>query len=258
MMVRKSACWIAAVMALGLGTVTPSAAQQAPAAQVIVPDEMSGMLPDGTRWRVQKPTNWNGTIVLDLDGARMPMGPAGSPTPPRSPFVEWLLANGTAYGGITREPVGYDFPKAVDYILDIRQRAARAWGAPERTLISGGSRGGFVVRKALELHPETFDGGLMYSGGGAGEIAGLNNKLNSLFVLKTLVNPKAPLELVNIRNMQAEMESLQALVDEAKSTPQGRARLALAGAVQQFSLWSSRDKPRPGPDDHDAAVDQMA
>jgi hypothetical protein len=119
------------------------------------------------------------------------------------------------------------------------------------------SRGAFVVRKCLELHPEIFDGGVMSAGGGAGEIAVLNNKLNGLFVLKTLVDPAAPLKLVNI-DPQAEQQALNALLAKASATPQGRARLALAAAVQQFALWSNRAKPRPEATDYEAQVDQIA
>jgi predicted peptidase len=80
------------------------------------------------------------------------------------------------------------------------QQSAKAWGEPERTLVAGGSRGAFAGRKALELRPDVFDGGLISAGGGAGEIAVLNNKLNAVFVLKTLVNPDSPMTLVNVDN----------------------------------------------------------
>ena len=96
----------------------------------------------------------------------------------------------------------------------------------------------------------------MSSGGGAGEIAVLNNKLNTLFVLKTLVDPEAPLKLVNIEP-EAENAALIALVAKARATPQGRARLALAAEVEQFALWTSRGKAKPAPTDYDSQLDQI-
>jgi Tannase-like family of unknown function (DUF6351) len=235
-------------------------------------EEISGTFVDGTRWSVRKPANWNGTLLLDLDGAgtgsRPPAMGANSTVTPRPPmpppgvggpnvFNNWLLAQGYSLGGTTREPVGYDFPKAAAYLVEVRNRFIEKWGEPKRTLASGGSRGAFVVRMSLELYPSIYDGGMMSAGGGAGEIAVLNNKLNSLFILKTLVDPAAPLTLVNI-DVQAENRALSELVAKANSTPRGRARLAFAAAAQQFALWSSRGKPKPAPTDYDTQLDQIA
>ena len=109
----------------------------------------------------------------------------------------------------------------------------------------------------MELYPDVFSGGLLMSGGGAGEIAVLNNKLNALFALKTLVDPSSPLKLVNIDN-RAEQAALDALLKRALATPLGRARLALAAGLEQFAPWSSRSKPKPAPTDYEAQLDQMA
>jgi pimeloyl-ACP methyl ester carboxylesterase len=244
------------------GAAAGAVAQQAqPAAMSEAPVRIEGTLPDGTSWAMLKPAQWNGTMIVDLDGAgfgamRAPGVPRVAGPPQPGPFVVWLLSQGYAYGGTMREPVGYDFPKAVGNLLEVRRLATAQWGAPKRTIVSGGSRGGFVVRKALELHPEVFDGAFTNSGGGAGEIAVLNRQLHAPFVLKTLVDPTSPATLVNIR-LEPEMAAMGALLDKAKATPQGRARLALATAVQQFALWSVRDSARPAATDYDAQLDQI-
>src|SRR4030042_492092 len=77
----------------------------------VVPYEtITGQFTDGpppTQWAVVKPIeNWNGTIILDLDGNSV----RGS----LSKAVQWLLDHGYAYGGTTRSPVNYDFPQAVE------------------------------------------------------------------------------------------------------------------------------------------------
>jgi hypothetical protein len=259
-MSRRTSVVLLVTLALGL---TGLASAQEPT------EEISGVLADGTRWSVRKPANWNGTLLLDLDGAGMgPRPPAASlnsvPRPSTPPvmagpavFNSWLLAQGYAMGGITREPVGYDFPKAAAYLVDVRRRFVEKWSEPKRTIAVGGSRGAFVVRMSLELYPGVYDGGLMSAGGGAGEIAVLNNKLNSLFVLKTLLDPEAPLTLVNV-NVAAENRALAEMVAKAKATPQGRARLAFAAALQQFAPWSNRSKPKPGPTDFEGQIEQIA
>jgi pimeloyl-ACP methyl ester carboxylesterase len=212
-------------------------------------ESISGTLADGTRWEMSKPADWNGTIILDLDGA------AGARS---DPYRDWLLTQGFATGGTQREPVGYDFVKAVENLVAVREQFITRWGKPKRTIASGGSRGGFVTRIAVERRPDIFAGGLVVAGGGGGQIAGQRDKLNAVFALKTLVDPQAPLRLVNIDNVQAETAALGDLVKKANASPQGRARLALAASFEQFALWTSRNKPRPGATDYDAQVDQIA
>ena len=248
---------------LAASALAPPAYAQAPAivsgAPAAAAEPIGGTLADGTRWQVLKPANWNGTLLLDLDGAgnARPATGTGAPPVPGGAFTQWLLAQGYAYGGVQREPVGYDFPRAVDYLIGVRESFIARWGKPRRTLATGGSRGAFVVRKALELRGDVFDGGFLNSGGGAGEIAVLNNKLNALFVLKTLVDPASAMKLVGV-DAQADAVALTELVRKANATPQGRARLGLAAAVQQFSLWSTRGKPKPAPFDYDGQLDQIA
>ena len=247
------ACAAAALLCVAAPLAATAASPPAAASPVAV-EQIGGDLEDGTRWIAQKPANWNGTLLLDLDAAGTNATPPPAPRP--NPFNDWLFAQGYAIGGVTREPVGYDFPRAVDYLLDVRRAFAARWRAPRRTLAVGNSRGAFVLRKALELHPEVFDGGLMSSGGGAGEIAVLRNKLNTLFVLKTLVDPTSPLKLVNIETAP-ENAALIALTAKARATPQGRARMALATGIAQFAPWTSRGTPKPAPNDYDGQLDQI-
>ena len=201
---------------------------------------ISGALADGTQWRVAKPTPWNGTLVLDLDG----FGNA-SPTAPTA-LQRWMIQHGFAVGGTQREPVGYEFPKAVDDLLTVRTAFIAQFGPPTRTLTMGGSRGGFVSRLAIELHPEIFEGALLTAGGGAGEIATFSAHLDGLFALKTLVDPSAAIPLDHVVNPTAENAAINALVRQAMQTPAGRARLGLAAAFEQMPLSpTGRRRRRP-------------
>jgi len=80
----------------------------------------------------------------------------------------------------------------------------------------------------MEFEPDIFEGAIMTAGGGAGQVATLNMKLDAVWTLKQLVNPSAPLKLVNLTDLKAEEAALKALITEADATPQGRARLTLA------------------------------
>jgi pimeloyl-ACP methyl ester carboxylesterase len=212
---------------------------------------------DGTPWAVVTPkplTSWNGTIILDLDG--------NSVRTSLSSAQNWLLVNGYAYGGTNRSPVNYNFVKAVDHLVTVRQEFINYYGqTPVRTIAWGLSRGGFVGRLCMEFRPEIFDGAIIMAGGGGGEIAVLNSKLDSLFVLKTLVDPTSPLQIVGVPNIPAattaETTALTNLVNLANSTAEGRARLALAAAIEQFAPWTVSGTTEPAPDDYDAQYAQL-
>ena len=223
---------------------------------VVLYDTITGTLADTTPWAVVKPTSdWNGTIILDLDGNAVR-------SPSLSTAVQWLLDHGYAYGGTNRSPVAYDFPQAVENLVTVRSEFINYYGLiPWRTIAWGGSRGGFVGRLCMELRPDVFNGAIVMAGGGGGEIAVLNSKLDSLFVLKTLVNPASPLKIVGIANnpaaTNAETAALAGLVTLADSTAAGRARLALAAAVEQFAPWTFAGTLEPAADDYDAQYAQL-
>ena len=218
-----------------------------------------GTLYDNTVWAVAKPDPWNGTIILDLDGAGVRLSVNRT--------VRWLLNNGYAYGGITRtsEPgnanTDYNFTVPVEKLVQVRQLFIQNYGIPKRTIAWGSSRGGFVGRLCMELYPDIFDAAILMAGGGAGEIAVLNSRLDSLFVLRTLVNPASPLKIVGVANnaagIAAENSALLDLVNLANSTPAGQARLALAAAVEQFAPWTVSNSAQPAANDYDAQYAQL-
>ena len=209
---------------------------------------IAGILADGTTYRVSKPENWNGRLILDLDGA----------TTARGGFTQWLLDHNYAQGGTTRGNCGYNYPQCVDNLVEVRRLFAERFGTPKWTIATGGSRGAFVARIALERYPKLFDGAMTNSGGGAGSIATFNSKLDAAWALKTLVNPQSLLRLVNITNVQEENAALSTLLKEAMATPQGRARLSLAAAFEQFALWADPKAPQPAATDYETQLDQIA
>ncbi len=215
-------------------------------------EALAGKLPDGSNYRVVRPAQWNGTLVLDLDFIN-------NPSAPPSAIEQWMVANGYAIGGISREPIAYRFPQAVDDLLTVRTMFIDRWKAtPSRTLSLGNSRGAFVSRIALEQHPEIFAGALMSAGGGAGEVALHNAKLDALWTLKQFSS--VPLIVAGFGSpgeAAAEGMKIQEAVKTLQATPHGRARLALAAAFEQLPVWADGDQP-PGDTDYDAQVAQFA
>jgi pimeloyl-ACP methyl ester carboxylesterase len=219
----------------------------AQALSALEPATITGELPDGTRYRVSRPENWNGRLILDLDGAMPPGG-----------FTQWLVDQNYAQGGTTRSNCGYNFPQCVDNLVEVRRLFTERFGTPKITIATGSSRGAFVARLALERYPRLFDGAMTSSGGGAGSIATFNSKLDAVWALKTLVNPLSRLRLVNIKDVGEENDALNELLKKAMATPRGRARLALAAAFEQFALWADPGAPEPAPTDYETQLDQIA
>ena len=214
-------------------------------------------LPDGTVCMVLKPENWNEILLLDLDGASNCM--LEGPDPDRSQKrLEALFSAGYAYGGIQRMAVGYRFPDAVQMLVDVRSAFVSSFKEPAYTIAYGGSRGAFVGRFCMELRPDIFDGALVYGGGGSGEIAALNSKLDGRFVLNVLLCPEKPLTLANIESLEGEEEKIASAVETALASPLGRARLALAAAYQQLPAWADPEKEQPAADDYEEQFRQIA
>ena len=110
----------------------------------------------------------------------------------------------------------------------------------------------------MELRPDVFEGAVISAGGGAGEVGTFNSKLDGLWTLATLTGD--PLKLVGFTDRDDALAAnvqLGDLIGRLRSTPAGRARLALAAAFEQFPRWTSGDTP-PGADDYEAQLDQIA
>jgi hypothetical protein len=196
------------------------------------------------KYEVIKPGSWNGTLVLDLDFT------TSWPAAQR----QWFLDRGYAIGGTHRNQneSAYNIREIVENQIALRRLLSERAGAPKRTIAFGVSRGGIVARSMIDVHPDVFDAALAFAGGGAGVIGYLQSKLDATFALKTLVDPTSAVPLVHLPRPQsggATESAYAALIQKAKSTPQGRARLTLAAAFDQQPRWSITRSPKPAPDD---------
>ena len=209
--------------------------------------------PKQVAWRVIKPADWNGTLVLDLDFA--PGGYAGAQR-------TWFLERGYAIGGIqrTQNETAYELKLYVDDLVTVRENLIAAGsGVPLRTIAFGASRGAFVSRKAVEYRPDIFVGAVAFAGGGSGVIAAWLGKADAVWALKMLVNPASPLTINRLPDIApgatygpnyAQDVALGQLVTLARSTTQGMARLVLAGAFEQATGWGS-GSVQPAADDYE-------
>gem|GEM_PF-246686 len=205
----------------------------------------TGVLANGTPYNIHLPGDWNGVLVLDPDLRRSTDG-----------RVQWLVEQGYAAATRARDITDWDVAGGSADLMELKGIFADTVGAdPEITIVAGGSLGGLVTRDTVDEYGSLIDGAVPMCGGGAGLVGMWNHRLDATFVLDVLVGA-APIELTRITDQAAADAALAALVGEAMSTPEGRARLALAGAIGGVS-GRPAGEPEPAPGDSETRVATM-
>ncbi len=201
-----------------------------------------GVLPDGTKYLIHVPADWNRSLLLYSYGPpRPPEAPAWDPA---MPSVAALLERGYAIAGCgtTRFwPLEQNLPNQVR-VLDTFEQLA---GRPEQTIAWGQSIGGLMTAALVQYAPERLDGAFVLCGTLGGGIGTHNQQLDCTFVFKTLLAPDSPLDLVRISDPPANIRHALAILEEAQATPAGRARLALAAAMANIPGWFDPAEPEP-------------
>ena len=216
------------------------------AAQAPTLTRVDGTLPDGTPWEIVVPSNWNGTLLVDLDFASSQTRYAT------------LHARGFAGAGIRREGGAGDARANSDRFIPVLDIFAARFGKPARTIANGRSRGGVTSVVMMETYPERIDGALTQCTV-SGYIPSYNGKLDHAFAARVLL--ETDLAIVDIPTASAEYSALTSawsnLITAAQATPQGKARIALAHALGQLPVWTNPNQPRPDPSSDDQMQQAM-
>jgi pimeloyl-ACP methyl ester carboxylesterase len=117
-------------------------------------------------------------------------------------------------------------------------------GHPARTFATGFSMGGSIAVKLAELYPRRFDGVLVTSPV-LDELAQMNRALDITFAVRTLLSEDQTVELVKAKDPDHTVAVLAQAATDALATPEGRARLALAGALGNLPTWDNAHEPMP-------------
>lgn len=201
---------------------------------------------DGAEYRVETPERWNGTLVLFSHG----YVPEGVPIPPGIPLAvraeteQWLLDHGFALAGSDyKGRTGMAIEDALEDQIALLDWFDDTVAEPRRTIASGFSMGGGIAVRLAERNPDRFDGVLAVGSLQDGP-ANLNRGLDVTFAVRTLLTDDQRLELVKAADPAHSVRVLQEGVRQALTTPEGRARLALIGAIGQLPRWASaHDRP---------------
>ena len=214
------------------------------------PGHYEGFLNGGAAYVIDVPENWDGTLLLYAHGYNTgPANPAVNMA--GHPIGQALLARGFALAGSSYRGVGWQVPSAIqDQIATLDEFDARVGQAPTRTIAVGHSMGGEITTLMAERHPDRIDGAVPLCPANAGPLGWFNGLLDGAITLETLLDPGGSGELVDITNPFANLLYWQGLANAAQSTPNGRARLALAAAFMTLPGWSDLGSPEPAATDY--------
>ncbi|HXC60374.1 MAG TPA: hypothetical protein VN645_13755 [Steroidobacteraceae bacterium] len=205
-----------------------------------------GTLADGTAYRIDVPAGWNGAALFNLDYA--------SPVAPYSEQNRLLLARGYGLAGVARAVTGWRVPLAVDNLTEVKRLFEAEFGAIKQPIAFGGSMGGHTVFIGAHRKPSPWVAGVGNCAGPAGAVAQWNEKLDALFVAKTLLAPTSNLPVIDVpADFEASaIPAWKSMLEQAQKTPEGGARIALASVLGGLPDWASMSNPRPATTDFDA------
>jgi pimeloyl-ACP methyl ester carboxylesterase len=206
---------------------------------------------DGAQFRVETPERWNGTLVLYSHGYMPPGFPSfGIPLtnrpPDRSETEAWLLDHGYALAASQFHDggIGYQVEHALHDQIALLDWFDAHVGRPRHTVATGQSMGAAIAVLLAERNPDRFDG-VATMCGAYDPLGTFNANLDVDFAVKTLLAPGQDIELVHVTDPARSTDALVHAVEQALTTSQGRARLALAGAFNNITGWYSAHQPRP-------------
>ena len=209
----------------------------------------SGSLADGATYLIEVPANWNGTLFLYSHGYVVP-GNANPAQDVGDPFTRFfMLSNGYALAGSSYATTGWAIHEALPDQIAVLEVFEKIFEHPKRTIAWGHSLGGIITAGLIQRNPRRFDAALPMCGVLSGGVATWNTALDAVFAFKTLLAPGTGLQIVNIANPIANLDLAEVVLAEAQGTPQGRARIALAGALGDLPGWFTPLSPEPAPSD---------
>ncbi|MER6072891.1 alpha/beta hydrolase [Streptomyces sp. NPDC001817] len=234
---------LATLASAALATTPATAATADPPAT----GHLTGTLSDGATWIADVPAQWNGTLLLFSHG----FGPTVAKDAPSDAVRTELLAEGYALAGSSYDPHGsmWALSSAERDQFGTLDAVTAKIGAPRRTLAVGQSMGGLVNAQIARDGDGRVDGALGLCGLVAGGTDLDNYQLDAEYTIARLLLPGQDVGLVRFGSADAAAATAKKLTDAvtaAQTTPQGRARIALAAAFLNLPAWApGQDRPAP-------------
>jgi len=210
---------------------------------------MTGTL-GGANYTISVPSNWNGTLVLYSHGYVFTNQPLLNPAPDVGDQLTGaaLLQQGYALAGSSYSQNGWALQQAFHDQIALLDFFDATCGQPTRTIAWGHSLGGIITAGLVQLFPGRFAGALPMCGVLAGGVGTWNQALDSAFAFDVLLAGNK-LPIVRIPNPSVAFNQAESILGTAQTTPQGKARIALAAALADIPGWFNSASPEPASND---------
>ncbi|HWF81059.1 MAG TPA: hypothetical protein VN695_10785 [Streptosporangiaceae bacterium] len=247
---RKLMAALASVLMLGGGLVVAGPADAAPTCSSPIASGdtvLCGSLADGATYLIEVPAHWNKTLFLYSHGYVVP-GSANPAVDVGDPVTGgWLLRHGFALAGSSYSLTGWAIAAALPDQVATLRTFARLVGKPRHTIAWGHSLGGIITAGLIQRYPRAFSAALPMCGVLSGGVATWNTALDAALVFKTFADPK--IQIVHIKNPEANLFEALIALSNAQNTAKGRARIALGAALGDTPGWFTPLSPEPGAKD---------
>jgi pimeloyl-ACP methyl ester carboxylesterase len=201
---------------------------------------------------IEVPAGWNGTLFVYSHGYVAPGSQNSVQAAPDDFAREWLLGHHFAAAASSYSSTGWALEDAFKDQIALLDYFDAHVGKPKRVIAWGVSLGGIITAGLVQLHPDRFAAAMPLCGVLSGGVATWNSELDSAYAFKTLLAPSSALQLTHITDPDANRRLAAQLFNAAAATPQGRARLALAGALIDLPGWFDPRQAEPAATDYAA------
>ena len=211
----------------------------------------TGTLSDGATYEIQCPAGaWNGTLFLYSHGYVAP-GSANPAQDVGDPVTgAWMLSHGFALAGSSYATTGWAIQQALPDQIRTVDTFGHMYGRPDQTIAWGHSLGGIITAGLIQRYPNRFTAALPMCGVLSGGVATWNTGLDAAFAFQQLLAGGTGLQVVDITNPAANLQTAETAAAAAQATPAGRARLALSAALGDTPGWFTPLSPDPASTDY--------
>ena len=194
---------------------------------------------------IEIPHGWNRVLLLYSHGYVGPGRPSPAQDAPDAAARAWLLDHRYALAGSGYGRSGWAVKEGIAAQRRLLEAFRARFGHPRQVIAWGESMGGLITA-ALALDPPAgVEAALPMCGVLSGTPGFWDRSLTAAYAFKTLLAPRSGLQLVDIAHPAANYALARRIFTAARSTPQGRARLALVGALAGIPGWYAPDSPPP-------------
>jgi len=127
------------------------------ASRTFADEVIEGRLGPGALYRLVRPTNWNGSLLLYAHGYVPAAAPVALPAE-ADLFVALFGPRGYAIAFSSYSENGWAVKDGVQRTRQLLDIFAGRFGAPSRIYVGGASMGGLIAIKLLEDQPDLFAG----------------------------------------------------------------------------------------------------